>query len=269
MTKLHGVVFFLLAGIYACTTTVEAPVTARHDKESARVKSSSVPKKSDRKAKSHTVNKGDTLYSIAWRYGYDHKSLAAWNRIKSPFVIYPGQVIHFKTLKRRPTKKLTQPSPVITDRTGGDKKTATKPPARKTQESGSPGKAVSARTAASVRWQWPARGKLLKSDSPTAQKGISISGKTGQKVVAAATGEVVYSGSGLRGYGKLVIIKHNDTYLSAYAHNQKLIVTEGEKVKVGQQISTMGLDSKGTPVLHFEIRRNGKPIDPLQQLPRS
>ena len=101
------------------------------------------------------------------------------------------------------------------------------------------------------------------------KKGISIGGRRGQKIVAAATGRVVYSGSGLRGYGNLIIIKHNDTYLSAYAHNRDLVVQEGETVKAGQQISTMGVDGKGAPVLHFEIRKNGQPIDPLGQLPRT
>ena len=269
MAKFSGVglLFFLLGGIYACTTTVEAPVAVRHGKEPTEATVSSGSTKYNRKQKSHIVNKGDTLYSIAWRYGHDYKTLASWNLIRPPFIIYPGQVIHFKPGKRR----ALQPPPVIDKQTGRGKKTAAKPSVRNTQKSGSTNKIgrKPSGKAASVRWRWPTRGKLLKSVSPTAQKGISISGKTGQRVVAAATGEVVYSGSGLRGYGKLIIIKHNDTYLSAYAYNQELIVAEGERVKAGQQISTMGLDSKGTPVLHFEIRKNGKPVNPLQQLPRS
>ena len=259
MSKVPGicVLLFLLAGIYACGSTVKAPVSARQ--ESKRTTTSSGSAQYARKRKSHTVTKGETLYSIAWRYGHDYKSLAAWNLIKSPFVIYPGQVIQLKPVKRR---RATQPSPVVEKQTRSRKK-----PVTKSQTASRP-KAAATGSATAVRWQWPARGKLLKSTSLTTEKGINIGGRTGQKIVAAATGKVVYSGSGLRGYGKLIIIKHSDVYLSAYAYNSELRVKEGETVKAGQQISTMGLDSKGVPVLHFEIRKNGKPIEPLGQLPR-
>ena len=247
----------LLGGICACTTA-NAPVSTRQQKERPAVTvTSSASAQSGRKHNVHTVAKGDTLYSIAWRYGHDYKSLASWNRIKPPFVIYPGQVIQLKP------RLVTQASPAVEKPARSSAK-----PVAKQQAETRPRTAANAARAA-IRWQWPARGKLLRSSSPTTQKGISISGRTGQKIVAAATGEVVYSGSGLRGYGNLIIIKHNDTYLSAYAHNRELVVREGETVKAGQQISTMGLDSKGAPVLHFEIRKNGKPVDPLKQLPRS
>ena len=255
MYKIAGIVLllFLLGSIYACSSTATAPVTARAENKQTATSSGSA--RYTGKQKSHTVTKGETLYSIAWRYGHDYKTLASRNLIKSPFVIYPGQVIRLKPVKRR---RAAQPPPVVEKQTRRRSKPAAKP--QTASRSG---------TTATVRWQWPARGKLLKSSSPTAEKGISIAGRTGQKIVAAATGKVVYSGSGLRGYGKLIIIKHSDTYLSAYAHNRELIVKEGETVKAGQQISTMGLDGKGAPVLHFEIRKNGKPINPLGQLPRS
>ena len=261
MSRVPGICLLLclLAGIYACGSTVKAPVSARQDGKQTTAATSSGSAKSDRQQKSHTVAKGETLYSIAWRYGQDYKSLASWNRIKPPFVIYPGQVIQLKPVKRR---RATQPSPVAEKRTPARKK-----PVAKSQTASRP-RATATGSATAIRWQWPARGKLLKSTSPTTEKGINIGGRTGQKIVAAAPGKVVYSGSGLRGYGKLIIIKHSDVYLSAYAYNSELRVKEGETVKAGQQISTMGLDSKGAPVLHFEIRRNGKPIDPLGQLPR-
>ena len=263
-------IFFLASIIQACTTAVKAPVSGRHGNKpaDATVTSSAIVEKKEVRT-FHIVDKGDTLYSIAWRYGHDPKTLASWNVINSPYVIYPGQLIRLKPAKQgaKQGRSSLQPGPVINKGTPKRKKLVAKPPAENTQKSSGTYKPIS--KSGAVRWQWPTRGKLLKSNSPTAKKGIDISGKTGQRVVAAATGEVVYSGSGLLGYGKLIIIKHNDTYLSAYAHNQKLIVTEGDKVKAGQQISTMGSDSKGTPVLHFEIRKNGKPIDPLHQLPRS
>ena len=259
MSKIPGIclLLFLLVGIYACGSTVKAPVSARQD--SKRTATSSGSAQYDRQNKLHTVTKGETLYSIAWRYGHDYKSLASWNLIKPPFVIYPGQVIQLRPVKRR---RATQPSPVVEKQTPSRKK-----PVTKSQTASRP-KAAATGSATAIRWQWPARGKLLKSTSPTTEKGINIGGRTGQKIIAAATGKVVYSGSGLRGYGKLIIIKHSDVYLSAYAYNSELRVKEGETVKAGQQISTMGLDSKGAPVLHFEIRKNGKPIDPLGQLPR-
>lgn len=258
MNKIPGICLcLLLSGIISACSTANAPVSARKEKEQAEVEVSSSSAWTARARNSHTVSKGDTLFSIAWRYGYDYKTLASWNRIKPPFVIYPGQVINLKPVKQRRAK---QPPPVT------QKQALEKP--RGQQQSTARRKAAAATAVTGIRWQWPVRGKLLKPSSPTAQKGISISGRTGQKIVAAATGEVVYSGSGLRGYGKLIIIKHNDTYLSAYAYNRELVVKEGEMVTAGQQISTMGLDGKGAPVLHFEIRKNGKPVDPLRQLPR-
>lgn len=246
----------LLGGISACAT-VKAPVTARQgpDKQPVRVISPDAERPVNERTR-HKVTRGDTLYSIAWRYGHDYRTLASWNRIKPPFTIYPGQVISLIPAKR---SGAAQPPPVAKKPDG---------PVAAARDPAPPPPQAGTGTAA-VRWQWPARGKLLKAATPTARKGISIAGRRGQKVVAAATGRVVYSGSGLRGYGNLIIIKHNDTYLSAYAHNRDLIVNEGETVTAGQQISTMGVDSKGAPVLHFEIRKNGKPINPLGQLPRS
>ena len=262
MKKFSGVclLLILLGGIPACST-VKAPVSARQgpEKQEVTVTSPDSARQTSKGAR-HTVSKGETLYSIAWRYGHDYKSLAAWNRIKHPFTIYPGQVIKLTpALKSR-----AQQPPPVTDK-------RSRKPDRPTRDTTSPKKtaAIPAALAADIRWQWPARGKLLEPSTLTAKKGISIGGRRGQKVVAAATGKVVYSGSGLRGYGNLIIIKHNDTYLSAYAHNRDLVVKEGETVKAGQQISTMGVDGKGAPVLHFEIRKNGQPVDPLGQLPRT
>lgn len=238
----------LLGGLTSCASVkTPAPVAtsqAGAEQSSQRTRS---------KHTQHTVARGDTLYSIAWRYGYDYKTLAAWNRIKAPFTIYPGQVIRFKPLKQ-PRKAATTAKK---SRSAGKSAAQSRP------------SGATAGNAATPRWRWPVRGKLLKSSTPIAKKGISISGRAGRKIVAAAGGVVVYSGSGLRGYGNLIIIKHNNVYLSAYAHNRDLLVKEGQTVKAGQQIATMGVDGKGAPQLHFEIRKHGKPIDPLKHLPRS
>ena len=237
----------LLGGLASCAA-VKAPVSSPQASKPDTAGRSAARGKHTQ----HTVVKGDTLYSIAWRYGYDHKTLAAWNRIKAPFTIYPGQVIRFQPLRQEGAAATTARQQ---SRSG-----------RKPQPRASPPKAIAG--TATPRWRWPVRGRLLKSATPIAKKGISIGGRAGQKIVAAAGGVVVYSGNGLRGYGNLVIIKHNHTYLSAYAHNRDLVVKEGQTVTAGQQIATMGVDGKGAPLLHFEIRKNGKPIDPRKQLPR-
>lgn len=265
---LSAVLAFSLASALQACATATAPVSARLGKEPAEVTVSSstavtASAENNRERKFHVVNKGDTLYSIAWHYNQDYQALASWNAVSPPFVIHPGEVIRLEPAKRKAAKESLQPGPILNKKNAGRKKTTAPPPAGTAQKPGG------ADYPADIRWQWPTRGKLLRADSPTAKKGIDISGRTGQKIVAAATGEVVYSGSGLLGYGKLIIIKHNNAYLSAYAHNQKMVVREGDKVKTGQQISTMGVDSRGTPVLHFEIRRNGKPVNPLRRLPRS
>jgi len=248
----------------ACAT-VEAPVSTRDKTQTpAEIPVTSTGEVTTRGKGFHTVDKGDTLYSIAWRYGLDYKELAAWNRIRSPYLIYPGQMLRLKRANRQPRQRALQPGPIVNKK--AVKSAHGKPVGENVQ---TPEKTDRPSTQSGViHWQWPTRGRLLKSASPTSKKGIGISGEIGQKVVAAAGGEVVYSGNGFLGYGKLIIIKHSEIYLSAYAHNNKLIVNEGDKVKAGQQIATMGLDSKGAPALHFEIRKNGKPVNPLHRLPR-
>lgn len=193
----------------------------------------------------HTVASGDTLSLIAWRYQLDYKPLARWNNINPPYTIYPGQRIRLRP---------------VAGQAGGKAKAARKKPAAKP-------KARPAEAGARIAWSWPASGQLIALDSPIARQGLNISGQPQQPIKTAAAGEVVYSGSGLRGYGKLIIIKHSEAYLSAYAHNSKLLVNEGDKVRPGQTISRMGQDATGRYLLHFEIRRHGKPVDPRKYLP--
>jgi lipoprotein NlpD len=202
----------------------------------------------------YTVKKGDTLYSISFRYGLDYKTLAKINGICFFYTIYLGQKLHFKLskqAKRTDSKKSTT------------KKTATKQTSKTTKQN----KPVNN---SRLSWRWPTKGKVIStfSSSATGRKGIDIAGKSGQNVVAAAAGKVVYSGNGLPRYGNLLIIKHNDVYLSAYAHNKALYVKEGQWVKGGQKIATLGNTGTQTNQLHFEIRRNGKPVDPMRFLPK-
>ncbi|MFT0211133.1 peptidoglycan DD-metalloendopeptidase family protein [Pseudomonas sp. F1_0610] len=214
----------------------------------------------------YVVRPGDTLYSIAFRFGWDYKNLAARNGIYAPYTIVPGQVIHFSSGKvttvatTKPTNKAATSSTTTTVQPKSSATTASAPVVH------SSGKAV---TNSGIRWQWPATGPLLArfSTATSLNKGLDIGGQMGQAVYATANGTVVYAGGGLVGYGELVIIKHNDTYISAYGHSRKLLVKEGQQVKAGQQIAEMGSTGTTSVRLHFEIRKQGKPVDPLQYLP--
>jgi lipoprotein NlpD len=199
----------------------------------------------------HVVRSGETLYTIAWRYGRDYRDLARWNRLGDGSRIYPGQVI-----------QLNPPAGGVAARPEGSTSART-PPARAPQ----PLPSIPAEPPPA--WRWPTEGKVVVEfgGRPGSGTGILVNGEPGQPVRAAAAGRVVYSGGGLIGYGQLIIIKHNDTYLSAYGHNASLLVREGEAIERGQRIATMGEGPGREPRLHFEIRRNGKPVDPRQYLP--
>ena len=266
--------------LQACAGTGVAPVANRGEvKETAATatqrsdnsKSKPAPNsiKND-KSGYHIVTKGDTLYSIAWRYNFDYKDIASWNKVNPPYTIFPGQFIRLKPiLKKKGAPLKLKPAPVANKTPPAA--TPKKPVKSIQNKSGGVAKKPQLKPAlpkGPVNWSWPTTGKLVKSNSPTSKKGIDISGTTGQTVKAAAGGEVVYSGSGLLGYGKLIIIKHNETYLSAYAYNSKLLVKEGDRVVAGQHISKMGQDHTGRTVLHFEIRQNGTPVNPTKHLPK-
>jgi lipoprotein NlpD len=195
---------------------------------------------------SHIVRTGETLFTIGWRYGEDPRDLARWNDIENSSLIYPGQVI-----------RLTPPA--------GERRSSSPSSAKKSGSRSLP--PIPSQPA--PPWNWPAKGEVAVEfgNRPGTGTGILISGSPGQPVKAAAGGTVVYSGSGLIGYGELIIVKHNDTYLSAYGHNASLLAKEGQLVKKGEKIATMGEAPGGEPRLHFEIRRNGKPVNPRQYLP--
>jgi lipoprotein NlpD len=224
-------------------------------------------------AESYTVIRDDTLYAIAWRYGIDFRELARINNIRSPYTIYPGQVL---ALKARRVAAGQTPSPAIEQPALASEPpaTASEPPAIVTRSVTKPpasqsGNTSPATSGGAVRaWLWPANGDVIRRFSGTVHKGVDIDGETGDQVKATAAGRVVYAGSGIVGYGKLLIIKHNDVFLSAYGHNRGLLVAEGEQVAAGQQIAEKGSTATNTVKLHFEIRRDGKPVDPLTLLPR-
>jgi lipoprotein NlpD len=180
---------------------------------------------------SYVVRQGDTLYSIAWRHDLDYRDLARWNDLGSDFRITVGEVLALR--------------PGVGPR---------------------PPRAQPRAANAAVKWVWPT--DRVGVPKPVAGGGILLSGRLRQDVRAASAGRVVYTGSGLRAYGNLVIIKHADNLLSAYAHNSELLVHDGDEVVMGQAIARMGEDAHQSPVLYFEIRQNGKPIDPLPLLPK-
>ncbi len=192
----------------------------------------------------HVVQSGETLYTIAWRYRLDYQDLARWNDLSDPDLIFVGQRLSLQasgtTRPPRTSPGTPQPRPL--------------PPAP---------------TLAPPTWQWPAEGDLVRAFGADTGlgNGIGIGGSVGQTIHAAASGRVVYAGNGLIGYGQLLIIKHNDTYLSAYGYNDRLIVSQGDSVDRGQTIGEMGVGPERQPQLHFEIRRNGSPVDPLRHLP--
>lgn len=261
----------------ACAQSALAPVVQREEVKIAeamvirrdRAASESGPPSGAAPGKDryHTVMSGDTLSLIAWRYQLDYKPLARWNAIDPPYLIYPGQLIRLQPGAGQ-TRGAAKPAPA--QKTGPVAKSAAmakKPLAGRKKPAAAGRKARPVSAGGRITWSWPAGGALISLDSPIARQGLSISGRPDQSIKTAAAGEVVYSGSGLRGYGKLIIIKHNEVYLSAYAHNSRLLVSEGDKVRQGQTISRMGRDSTGRYLLHFEIRRHGKPVDPRKYLP--
>ncbi|MGL6246418.1 peptidoglycan DD-metalloendopeptidase family protein [Pseudomonas sp.] len=226
----------------------------------------------------YVVRPKDTLFSIAFRYGWDYKALAARNNIPTPYTIHPGQTIRFDGRSGStpaPVASTTDSTPSSSLKTtvirrqpnGATTSTAVVVPSVASKPTPAP---MPPAGPAPTGWGWPSNGILIGkfSSNGSLNKGIDIAGDLGQPVLAASDGTVVYAGSGLRGYGELVIIKHSDTYVSAYGHNRRLLVREGQQVKVGQTIAEMGSTGTDRVKLHFEIRRQGKPVDPLQFLPR-
>lgn len=284
-----------LVSLVGCTASWRAPVETRGTP-------STPPRPAPTLVDSewYRVQRGDTLFGIAWQSGVDYRLIAAWNRMPPPYRIYPGQRLR---LKPPPPVRRRQLSPPVAQRLPRSlpatrpstppvaSQAATAPPAQPAakpapaarrdaepapQLAPEPPARPSPRPPSSsvgddrLQWGWPAQGPILShyDARDPARKGVKIGGRDGNAIQAAESGRVVYSGSRLIGYGRLIIVKHNDKYLSAYGHNKKILVQEGDQVTKGQKIAEMGQASNGDPVLHFEIRRDGEPVDPLRLLPR-
>ena len=221
---------------------------------------------------SHRVKAGDTLHSIAWRYGRDYEELADINKIKSPYRIYPGQKISLVVPNGyvKKSHQLAESSKKVKKKPAAKASTKIQPRSGYKKIQKSTRKADRQSLPARVKWSWPHPGPIIDTFSATGviNKGIDIAGGRGDTVRAAAGGEVVYAGNGLLGYGNLIILNHNEVFLSAYAHNSKIIVKEGERITSGQKIAELGETGAKVTKLHFEIRKQGKPVDPLIYLPR-
>ena len=238
----------------------------------------------------YRVRRGDSLHAIAFKFGLDWRDIAEWNGINAPYVIHPNQVLKLTDAplaSQSVTTTAAGPTPSSTDRTVSSRASTVDYDSRKSQAPASQSQTVkqtppaeprpapkpgtsTVSAAAPSKWLWPVEGRILsnfKANDP-ARNGIEIAGKEGQAVKATASGQVVYSGAGLIGYGELIIIKHSDRMLSAYAHNRKRLVVEGQAVKGGDKIAEMGKDDRNRAMLHFEIRQDGNPQDPLKYLPR-
>jgi len=312
-------VVYLLQG---CGNPRLAPVEERDaNGKGAELHSFYPPSEVDNSQQFYFVQPADTLYSIAFRYGLDYKTLAESNNIDSNYTIYPGQKLNLETARqaqarepaidtstvasssnsrptnptstgRTPVTEISRPSVKTVDRPVVENKTKAPPKAVKEPVKKSPppatkktvkreekAKPVKKRPKpASTRqfssqdikyWMWPNMGAVIKRFSTSSNsRGIDIAGNMGEPVRAAAPGLVVYAGRGLRGYGNLVIVKHNNEFISAYAHNKRIVVKENEIIKAGQKIAEIGNSDSDIPKLHFEIRFKGKPVDPLRYLPK-
>lgn len=246
-----GCAALVVAALGACSSSAVVRTSPQGNARHAPSRPASVA----RPGATTLVQRGDTLFSIARRNNIQPADLAAWNGLSEPYTIYPGQ-----SLKLYPGSA-SRPSG-----------SASRPAASSTPKAATPAPAPVAAAPASsgFPWRWPADGALVGQfvSGEATKQGIDIAGSSGQQVRAAADGVVVYSGNGLVGYGELIIIKHNEQWLSAYGHNRKRLVNEGQNVKAGQPIAEMGRSGATRDMLHFEIRYNGKPVDPLLYLPK-
>lgn len=245
MSRSAVLLFLLALVLVGCANTRSA----------APVRESSIAKKTlpPVPAGSYRIQSGDTLYKIAFEYGLDYRDLAAWNDLPDPAHIRSGDLLRVQPPRPAVTTTALANKPAVASR-------SLKP------EAVSPVDALD--EAAPESWTWPSRGALLARFGDGLNKGIDIGGVPGHAVQAAASGRVVYAGSSLRGYGKLIIIRHSKTLLSAYAHNARILVAEGQVVARGQPVAEMGDTDTDRVKLHFEIREYGKPVDPLNYLPK-
>jgi len=225
----------------------------------------------------YTVKPGDTVIRIGLETGQSHKDISRWNALENPNRIEVGQVLRIvppvadTAVVAKPVSSGTvTTTPIASPSTATavvPAKAASAPAAGKPAAAAPAPVVVPAGGDEEIAWIWPAKGAVVGEFDDAKNKGVDIAGAAGDPVLASADGKVVYAGAGLRGYGNLVILKHNNTYLTAYAHNQSLLVKEDQSVKKGQKIAEMGNSDSDKVKLHFEVRRQGKPVDPLKYLP--
>jgi lipoprotein NlpD len=296
MSPRFFLLFLCVLSLFACSSSgSRAPVSditlinANHSRSDLGNNAKTRAKKNRVIKKNYTVQEGDTLYAISWKMGVDVNSLIQHNQIPKPYIIKKGQVLQLIADSHSHTEKIISNGDLSSQNVNKNSNSAcTAQNCQKNQ----PEKVAQEKTKAysankidqkiivkknksieSIKvsdWFWPVKGKLSKkfSASQSGMQGISIVNKRGSSIYAAAPGKVVYAGSGLRGYGNLIIIKHNNDYLSAYAHNETLLVRENESIKRGQKIAVMGDSGSDHVHLHFEIRYQGKSVDPLRYLPK-
>lgn len=288
----------LILNLAACSTSPPAPVIDRLPANAGKNEPSNIKKQSvmvrplykagDWRPDTYTVKKGDNLYSIGLEFGYYYKDIALANNISAPYNIKVGQVLKLNSAKDKPLNpdnsaveinpiksdaglasiNITEPKGVrepYSDEALNKVQTSKPSQASQPAEVKTDSKAL-ADPSENMEWSWPTKGKVVANFNESSNKGVDIAGTLGQPVNAAAPGRVIYSGSDLRGYGKLVIIKHNPNYLSVYAHNNQILVKEGQQITLGQKIAEMGNTDSNIVKLHFEIRRQGKSVDPLKYL---
>ncbi|XXK23400.1 peptidoglycan DD-metalloendopeptidase family protein [Arenicellales bacterium nBUS_48] len=247
---------FLIATLVACSGPAVIPVSdlsGANNSDKARV-----------------VAEGDSLYQISWEAGLDYRDVARWNNLEPPYRLSTGQMIYFsdQSLSDNVSPVASSPQPVVVEVTPIISPAETESSAdSRTVDNNATVPMASIETGHG--WVWPADGIVIgRFEDNTGDNGIDISGQSGDPIQAAAGGKVVYAGTGLRGYGLLLILKHDETYLSAYAHNRAVMAKEGDEVGKGQVIAEMGQTGAESPRLHFEIRKDGKPVDPLRYLPQ-
>ena len=219
------------------------------------------------------VRVGDSLYTISWEAGLDYRDVALWNGLQPPYALTVGQKIELSPGRIDAQNTIVTPAEtsstsilVVSDEPAETSETLTDPEAQENEKESQKEAPVAGPDG--KPWIWPANGELLSQFSPDdGRNGIDIAGADGSPIRAAAKGKVVYAGTGLRGYGLLIIIKHDETFLTAYAHNRAVKINEGDTVESGQIIAEMGQSGTDSVRLHFEIRRDGQPVDPLEYLP--
>jgi lipoprotein NlpD len=270
--KLTSVSFLLLLFLLASCSSSHKPAPVVDVQGSVPL---SKRVKSSLKGREYIVRKGETLYSIAWRANLDVASLASFNQLSSPYQIFPGQkiflakkstkasenVAHLESVQNQKQKRVKKPVASSKKQAYGKNVRGQKVNKKTSTNGGTFSQKIK-------HWAWPAKGKVIEGFSTAKQgnKGINIAGRRGDSVRSTADGKVVYAGDALRGYGQLVIVKHNDDYLSAYAHNDRLLVKEQQLVKAGQIIARMGDTDAERVMLHFEVRFRGKSVNPMKYL---